>query len=199
MDQRWLACLRYRHRNPVPCQQAFPSFPPDLEFRGVGKVAIRAASRSGIQPLSFQHPVQKLVSITRKLGCQLLHAFSKHLVVLTTRRMSSHRPVDLYESAGPPLTQHPEPDQVVPGSAACCGPYQCFDSSSFRAALSRCASASSCFSFRFSASSCFSFLASDTCIPPYLDRHRYKVCSEIPCFRQISASWPRPRTPSGFR
>ena len=47
-------------------------------------------------------------------------------------------------------------------SAVCNGPYQFFDSSSFRAALSRCASASNC----------FSFLASDTCIPPYFDRHR---------------------------
>ena len=35
-------------------------------------------------------------------------------------------------------------------------------------------------------SSPFSFLASDTAIPPYLDRHRWKVCSEIPCLRQIS-------------
>ena len=52
------------------------------------------------------------------------------------------------------------------------GPHQFFDNSSFSAALSRCASPSNCFSFRFSASSSLSRLASDTVIPPYLDFYR---------------------------
>ena len=76
------------------------------------------------------------------------------------------------ESAGPPLARLSQLDQMGDSSAACNGPYQFFDSSSFSAALSRCASASNCFSFRFSVSSSFSFFASDTCIPPYFDRHR---------------------------
>ena len=78
--------------------------------------------------------------------------------------------MDPNESAGPPLIQHPETDQMVHGSAACNGPYQFFESSSFRPALSRCASANSCFSLSFSVSNSFSLFASDTCRPPYFDR-----------------------------
>ena len=129
--------FRNRHRHSIPRQKAFPSFPPDLEFLfAVDSIRLLLVHN---QTLGFQHPVQQLVSVARIFGCLLLQTFPEFTVVSSLRLMAGHRSVDSHHQAGPPLTQHPDPDQLAHGSAACSGPYQFFESSSFSAALSSCA------------------------------------------------------------
>ena len=80
--------------------------------------------------------------------------------------------MDSHEWAGPPLTQHSKLDQIVHRLATCNGPYQFFESSSFTAAISRCASASNC----------FSFFASDT-----LKAHLHSTVLRSPSVKRLLA------------
>src|SRR5437867_3442346 len=116
--------------------------------------------------------MQHQTSVTRVLGRQRFQTIPQRRVVCPLGSVTHDRTMGSDQSTGPPLTHDSDLYQVVHSAAAFDGPYQFFESSSFSAALSRWASASNCFSFRFSPSSSLSFLASEICMPPYLDRHR---------------------------
>jgi len=74
--------------------------------------------------------------------------------------------MDTSQIGGPSLTAQVPIDQMLHNPSFRGGPHQFFDNNSFSAALSRCASPSNCFSFRFSAFNSRSCFASDTVIPP---------------------------------
>ena len=124
-----------------------------------------------IPALAFKQDVQSTITKPAPLRRQFFQPASQFGVRRPLRHTSINAWIDTRQGAGPflivSLLYHGPARSFTSRS----GPRKFFPNISLSVDTSIICSANSFFSLAFSASRDFSFLASDTSIPPYLDRH----------------------------